>query len=323
MKISFNPNIIGKPEKREDGYYYVDGKRVSLGYNFINTDETWEAIFNFITEDGITIAPHLKDDDHSRSESNFDEHSIAMVDIDNGMTIEQLFDTPYYEQYGAGFYTTPSHTDDNPRFRIIHRLEQPITRSETMRKVYRALMAVYGYADPSCKDAARLFFGTPNCVIKECRGNLLTIDAVNNLVKYIDAYDDQQVIQYNQQTTYQPLSDARKKQIIDLLQKSFVGQYEVWRNIGWGLREGGFSLTDFQFVTAGMMNQKTPKDAENVWNNYKSLNGKQPTMGTVIHFLKTRFGEDALMVNRHKSVSQKITNIQEKITKIKEELNGN
>jgi len=77
-----------------------------------------------------------------------------------------------------------------------------------------------------------------------------------------------------------------------LLKSSFVGNYPTWRNIGWGLKRGGFSLADFQYVTAGMMNQKTSADAAQVWRS-GSTDG-EVTMGTVVYFLKQRHGEDCL-----------------------------
>lgn len=295
MKLSIHSTIHGKPSKVlcDDGKtrYYCDGQKVSLGYGWVNVESEWDDVFNLITVDGCATAPYLSCD--NRKDATFVEHCLALVDIDSGMTIEQLFEHPFYDVFGAGFYTTPSHTDSDHRFRIIHRLEQPITNAEEMRLLYRALMGEYGNADASCKDAARLFFGTVNCLLKEQRSNTLPKDVVDYLVSELRSKDAEQVKTMDQ-VEYPPLNDEKKQRIIDLLKQSYIGQYEQWRNIGWGMRSGGFTLADFQNVTQGLMSEKTAANAKDVWDDYKA-DGKVPTMGTVIHFLKTRHGADCLL----------------------------
>jgi hypothetical protein len=82
-----------------------------------------------------------------------------MVDIDTGMKLEDLLEHWFYQLYGAGFYTTASHTEANPRFRIIYVLDEPITDKQRMRQLYEGLLSIHGAADTSCKDICRLFYG--------------------------------------------------------------------------------------------------------------------------------------------------------------------
>jgi hypothetical protein len=292
MKFSFHDIVRGKPEKRDDltgrPRLWQDGKIVNLGYGWEPADADWDTVFDMITVEGLATAPYLSS--NNRKEENFVEHSFALVDIDKGMTIPQLFEHEFYNIFSAGFYTTPSHTDENPRFRIIHRLETPITSHEKMRKLYRGLMRIYGDADASCKDSARLFFGTVDCLLKEKRDNPLTDDAVECIIEDIDEYDRSQYKESDNKV-YNPPSDARKKEIIDLLHKSYVGEYHQWRNIGWGMKTAGFSLSDYQYVTTGMMSQKSANDAKHIWND-SSRN--EISLGSIIYFLKARYGDDCL-----------------------------
>lgn len=295
MKLSIHSILQGKPVKVEDAsgkiWYEQNGQKVNLGYGWLNIDETWDEVFNLITVEGAASAPYLTSD--NRKDANFNEASLALIDVDNGMTIADLFSNKFYDEFGAGFYTTPSHTDEAHRFRIMHRLENPICEREQMRLLYRGLMLVYGNADTSCKDACRLFYGTKNCVLKEQRSNLLTQAAVDTLVSLIVEQDNKEIQTYDQ-TTYAPLSDSRKQKIIDLLKKSYIGEYTTWRNIGWGLRSGGFTVADFQNVTNNLMSEKTPQAAKAVWDDYNTAATHTPNMGTVINFLKARHGKDCL-----------------------------
>lgn len=290
MKLSINPKIIGKARQVEvpndRPYYECNGVKVNLGWGWQNVDVSWEDAFALITEDGYATSAALVGD--HRNDENFESRELLMVDIDSGMTIKELFNNKWYNEYGAGFYVTPSYRDDAPRFRILFRLEQPETDSQKLRKINRGLLALFAQADQACKDPTRIFYGTPNCHIKECRDKLLTNDLVEDLITAIEIADAEQMAERTDPADYPELNDERKKRIIDLLHKSFVGEYTTWRNIGWGMKAGGFSLADFQYVTAGMMRKKTAQDAATVWNDGSSQG--EITMGTVIHFIKERHG---------------------------------
>ena len=282
MKLSINPNIVGKPPKGSD---------VNLGYGWCNIEADWCDVFKLIIEDGYATSAELSSD--NRKEANFVSRQLLMVDIDSGMTITELLDNEFYNTYGAGFYATPSFTEELHKFRICFVLEQPETDANRLRKINRGLLKVFEQADEACKDPCRLFYGTANCVLCEYTNNMLTDDAVAVLCELTEAEDAERAAHMAEyaNTEYPALTDARKQKIITLLRGCFVGNYAIWRNIGWGLKSGGFSLQDFQQVTTGMMNQKTPEQAAAVWRDGGS---GAVTMGSVIHFLKERLGADCL-----------------------------
>jgi hypothetical protein len=292
MKLSINPKIIGKARQVEvpndRPYYECLGQKVNLGWGWTNVEADWLDVFELITVDGYATSAELTSE--HRNDENFVSRELVMVDIDSGMTIEELLDNDWYNKYGAGFYATPSYTDDKPRFRILFRLATPETDSQRLRKINRGLLALFAQADQACKDPTRIFYGTPNCQIKERKEELLTDDFADVLVAITEQLDAEQMADRTDPADYPELDDARMKCIVNLLHKSFVGEYTTWRNIGWGMKAGGFTLADFQYVTAGMMSKKTSLDAKTVWDD-GSANG-EVTMGTVIHFLKTRHGPD-------------------------------
>jgi hypothetical protein len=209
------------------------------------------------------------------------------------MNIEELLTDDFYNAYGAGFYATPSFTPELHKFRIMFMLEQAETDPARLRKLNRGLLQVFAQADEACKDPTRIFYGTPNCAIKEQTDKVLPNEMVEGLIELVNEQDQQRADEMaNQPVIEHTMTDAKRAKILELLRGCFVGNYQIWRNIGWGLKAGGFSLQDFQHVTQGLMNQKTAQDAANVWKD-GSANGAV-TMGSVIHFLKTKLGDDCL-----------------------------
>lgn len=72
---------------------------------------TYPELFELLTVYGCSIAPQLIDDGKPKNNINFKSHSLILVDIDRGMTIEQLLDDRLYRLYGSGYYSSPSHTE--------------------------------------------------------------------------------------------------------------------------------------------------------------------------------------------------------------------
>lgn len=315
MKLSIHETIRGKPVQVSDAsgrkWYESGGQRVSLGWGWINFDADWDTVFKLITVDGRATSAELSS--NNRREDTFVSRELIMIDIDSGMTIEQLLEDDFYNRYGAGFYTTPSHQDHAHRFRIMFRLEVPITDAQKLSKLNRMLLRVFDQADAACKDATRIFYGTPGCVFHEQRPNQLhpeEVDALVNRLVQLEEID----MRSHSTAEHRPLTDAQRQRVLALLKQSYVGSYPVWRNIAWGLKAGGFDLKDFQWVTDGMMSQKTDFEARQVWNSGQARDGGV-TMGSVIHFLRQRHGQDCLKVavdyaDRYEQYQQDLAEIQ-------------
>lgn len=296
MKLSFHRHIRGKPAQQiinDKKVYFSNGRKVSLGFDWQTKDVSWQEAFKSITEDGFATSAELASE--NRTDANFVSRQLFMVDIDSGMTIEELLADKFYNDYAAGFYTTPSHTDSNHRFRIAFITETPVIETEYTRLLIKGLMRVYKSADPACKDAARLFYGTPNCAIKEYRTAILPDRIANEIICNEISIKEQQRQQTNVQN-HGPLNDDFKQHVLELLKRTYIGNYNDWRDIGWGLKQAGFSLENFQWATQGMMKEKTAEDARIVWNDGRAINGGI-TFGTVIYHLKERHGEDCLKIN--------------------------
>jgi len=274
IKLSIHPSAKGKIPTEN---LYL------LGNGWQNVELTWEQAFELITVDGYATSAELSND--NRSEANFVSRQLCMIDIDNGMRIEQLLNDPFYNEFGAGFYTTPSHTNDHHRFRICFVLEQPEHDCERMKAIIRGLMKVYGDADPACKDASRLYFGTVNCVIKELRDKVLTKDAIDVL-----AEQGKEVVQYMTEPREYPKHTS--EQIIEIAEKlkSLYPdlEYEQWIRVTWGFCNELGKQEGIQLMRYFYPEEKSREYEKLVKSN--STTGKKVTLGTIIKMIKDKQG---------------------------------
>ena len=178
-KICVNTQWVGKPDKVNNQYYYNDNI-VNLSDSFQEEDLSPDELLNVLSELGFAICPRLTGE--HRNTANFVSNSVALVDIDGGMTIEELEVDDFYKKFGFGYYTTPSYTDEHHKFRIIFILENDITTAQDMRGLYLGLRTKYQAADKACSDASRLFFGTPNAERVGRNGQYLPQSEIEKLI---------------------------------------------------------------------------------------------------------------------------------------------
>ena len=278
MKLAIH-NTIGKATKEQLN---------QLGDNWINVESTWQEVFELITVDGVATSAELWTD--NRCDANFVSRSLIMIDIDDGMTIQDLFKDDFYNLYGAGFYTTPSHTDDNHRFRIIFRLERKETDKERYKKIVKGLMSVYNHADAACKDASRLYYGTPNCLIKDMTNKLLIDDAVESLIEYADILEQQEIEMLQQMPTPNYVQHQYDvdyvEELLNRIQRltgSLRGEYETWRQIAWATC-GTLNVSDAQALMMRHWPDKTKKELQTL-KSFKASQAKHK-VGTLIHMSK-------------------------------------
>jgi hypothetical protein len=94
---------------------------------------------------------------------------------------DAVLENDFIRQHAAIVYTTASHTADAPRSRSVFIVEQPITDVSKYTEAAAALHWKFaGMADSSCKDAARLFFGSKDCEIYNL-GNIMPTAVVEEI----------------------------------------------------------------------------------------------------------------------------------------------
>lgn len=107
--------------------------------------------------------------DGRRSLENFTLGQHIAVDMDSGdekSTFETLMNHSFVQMYANLIYTTPSHTEENPRSRILFLLDQPITDKDAYQAAAKFLCTLFDGCDSACTDASRFFYGSLNCNIR-------------------------------------------------------------------------------------------------------------------------------------------------------------
>lgn len=287
MKLSIHQDIRGKPVKVEalsgDTWMECHGRRVSLGYGWINIETDWPVVFELITKDGIATSAELASD--NRRDSEFVSRELFMVDIDNGMNIEELFDNDFYNQYGAGFYTTPSHTDQAHRFRMMFRTETPIYNNQLAKYILMALMRQFNHADIACKDSTRIFYGTVDCPIFEIRDNILSDAQVAELVaKEIEIEQTSRPLLKQDNRQFEPKTLAQVEQLLDELRKHYADlEYSIRRDVTWAVASTCAHADTVSIMRARWPDHDKTMKYEGFVNDLKN---PSITLGTVYHLIR-------------------------------------
>jgi len=88
------------------------------------------------------------------------------VDLDTGderSTIATLQQHRLVRMYASFVYTTPSHTPEAPRARVVFLLDEPIISAEGYSAAASFLSSQFDGADTAVHDASRFFYGSKGC----------------------------------------------------------------------------------------------------------------------------------------------------------------
>ena len=105
------------------------------------------------------------------------------IDLDDGaLSWDELIALPLVVDHAAIVHTTASHRPDNPRFRVLFLLEEPLTDPDSYAYVVGCFLRAFATADPHCADPSRLFFGAPDCSLLLQAENVVTSEDLANIV---------------------------------------------------------------------------------------------------------------------------------------------
>lgn len=97
--------------------------------------------------------------DGKRSQENFTCAQHIGLDFDHGATLDKLLAHPVIRSYAGLIYPTPSHTPDQPRYRVVIPLAEPIHGAKGYHLALRTLHQMFPAADQQCVDVSRMFYG--------------------------------------------------------------------------------------------------------------------------------------------------------------------
>jgi len=197
MKISINPKHKNKmpnlsPQAMRNWWRIFNAQ-------FVNLDLPAQHLPEQIRTGFAYTAQHS----NYRKADNFICAQHVGLDFDTGderSSFEHLLQDDFIRNSAYFLHSTASHTDEKPRSRVVFVLDKPIYDVAKYALLTEAFAETYktnGFADPSCKDPVRLFFGAENCRIKFL-GNTMPLTTAAGIVI---PYKEKKQKQYSERQT--------------------------------------------------------------------------------------------------------------------------
>jgi len=125
---------------------------------------TAEQLVDFI-EQGCSISPAVLKG--GLKAENWIQQQLFFIDIDNNnkkvppmLICEAIEICINNEIEPLLYYESYSHTDSNPKFRLVFAMDEPIFEEWKRKIIIETLISLFPQADTSCTNADRIFFGT-------------------------------------------------------------------------------------------------------------------------------------------------------------------
>lgn len=187
----FDKRYTKKPDKSDIGYIVN-----SLTECTIDIKELADGLVH-----GCTFIPALLKD--GKKDENFFSQELWVLDFDHNSTIDDILNRCKSKGLPPVFgYTSFNHSPQEHRFRLVFHTNKLITDKEQRDKIQCALMSVFPECDPSCKNAARLYFGGKQQIMYDENA---VIDTDELLAKYShtqnSTHDNQQKYSNKQRNT--------------------------------------------------------------------------------------------------------------------------
>ncbi len=257
------------------------------GFNasFVNRDVT---AFDLARQvyDGHSFTTWHKD--NWRTTANFVCGQHLGLDFDAGdqtSTLPALLDNPFIHRHANILYTTPSHTPEAPRARVVFLLDTPIMQATNYALAAASLLWLFGTADRQCKDPVRFFYGSLRCDM-EMFDNVLSLATVKHIIAQYQASGRRelrrQVRTYTATTAQTEVADALKKI------PAWGIDYDEWVSVLMALHreygDAGLSLAE-QWAEGG------PNEVARKWRSFRATGNATGAVGLgTVFALAQRFG---------------------------------
>lgn len=174
-KIAFSSMALSRKIPPEDAIW------PSFNASFENMDLETLEIANLIYMGHPFTTWHKE---HWRHGKNYQLGMHIGLDFDTEdkhSSLPYLAADKFIKQYASLIYTTPSHTPEAPRARVLFLLDTPIQQSPNYVLAVSSLLWLFGTGDRQCKDSVRFFYGSVNCEL-EFLDNTLPLSVVKQLI---------------------------------------------------------------------------------------------------------------------------------------------
>ena len=210
------------------------------------------------------------------------------LDFDAGdqtSTLPALLDNPFIHRHANILYTTPSHTPEAPRARVVFLLDTPIMQATNYALAAASLLWLFGTADRQCKDPARFFYGSMRCEM-EMFDNVLSLATVKHIIAQYQASGKREMQRHTR--TYTTTTD--QAEVADALKKipAWGIDYDEWVSVLMALHreygDAGLSLAE-QWAEGG------PNEVARKWRSFRATGNATGAVGLgTVFALAQRFG---------------------------------
>ena len=223
-----------------------------------------------------------------RHSTNYELGQHLALDFDNEnetSTIAALTADKFIARHAAFCYTTPSHTPERPKARVVFLLDAPIMQAKNYALAAQSLLWLFGTADRQCKDAARFFYGSMNCDMEFLDNNVLPLDTVKHLIQQYQETGQRE--RQRQQRTWNTTPD--QEEIASALKSipPWGIDYDQWVSVLLALHHG---MGDAALSLAETWADGGEGEVQRKWRSFNPA-GHDATvgLGTIFHLAK-QFG---------------------------------
>jgi len=223
---------------------------------------------------------------HWRHSDNYICGQHIGLDFDHGdSTLEQLAADKFIARYGAMVYTTPSHTPEAPRARVVFLLDTPVMQAKNYTLAVSSLLWLFGTADRQCRDACRFFYGSKNCEMVYL-ANTLPLAIVRHLIAQYQATGQREKCRHERAFTAAPA----QQEVADALQRipAWGIDYDEWVQVLMALHS---AYGDDGLALAETWADGAPGEVARKWGSFRPTGNTSGavTIATVFALAK-RFG---------------------------------
>lgn len=252
-------------------------------------------------------------DEERRKNANWKGTSLIAVDIDttDGLSIEEYIDRrPIIKKFGSFYYTTPSHKDATPRFRVVFRLPYLITNAKTFRAVVTFFLEQCG-GDKACKDLCRIYYGNTNTTLVDLNSEEVTIS--KDLIYTAECLAQAAHSNAQSKIKSSDYSLDRDFELIGGTLLPFIAEknprkvgegidsnYEMWLHILAGAHSK-FADTKYADSVINLFEQYLPNgiskkgSIRSKWASFSEKNDDPRTFGSIIHYYRKLGGNQDVL----------------------------
>lgn len=274
--------------------YKMAFSRMALSGKLSDGDPRWEQLnagFENMELDTLDIANNIYAGkaytawhNGRRCTENFVCAQFIAVDLethDKRSTLDYLLNMEIVKVYGSLLYTTPSHTEADPRARVLFFLDQPICSADAYKSAIEFMYSMIPGSDPNCIKASGFFYGSKDCQMEWPNNVLPLVHLRSYYTRWLKTKPATQKTPERKPATQatQPQTTT-ETEVADALKKidPWKVDYKTWVAILGALHDnlGGYGLS-----LAEQWADAKPGEIKRMWHSFDYHKGRKATLATV------------------------------------------